>query len=178
MQILGKNRINRLNRLGYALGLSNGGPWYCVAIYPGKGIVVDPTSGSRERVVVYGGRELNEYRTSITFAPIADALARYAGDFIAKVSFDGRFLSASVIKDGIKTCGKIYLATGIIWAEVLEQIEQAIYKAQANFRRLVATLNKMVQMSVPRASLRIVVVVVRRSLPGVLCVSTSLPVTA
>jgi len=102
MQILGKNGVKGLNGLGYVLGLSNGGPWYCVAIYPERGIVVDPTNGRRERAVIYGGRELNEYRTSITFAPIADALSRIAGDFTAKVSFDGRFLSASVIKDGIK----------------------------------------------------------------------------
>jgi len=178
MQILGKNGVKGLNGLGYVLGLSNGGPWYCVAIYPERGIVVDPTNGRRERAVIYGGRELNEYRTSITFAPIADALSRIAGDFTAKVSFDGRFLSASVIKDGIKTCGKIYLATGIVWVDVLKQVEQAVRRAQAKFRSLTAFLDKLAQMSAPRVSLRFVVVLVRRDIPVALRVSTSLPATA
>jgi len=128
-------RINTRNKLGYILGQVNGGPWRAVTIYP-KGIIVDPSSGRREQVVIYGGANLTEYRTSITFAPIADKLVCCAGQFVTKVWFDGRFLVAKVIKGGVAACGKIYLEKGISWADVLEQIAEVVYRAQDNYWRM------------------------------------------
>jgi len=135
-------RISSRNKLGYVLGQTNGGPWFAVAIYP-RGIVVDPSSGRREQVVVYGGKDLSEYRQSITFAPIAERLLRYTGQFAAKIWFDGKFLVAKVTRKGIAACGKIYLERGIVWSDVLEQIGEAIYRAQDNYWRMAVLCYKI-----------------------------------
>lgn len=135
-------RINNRNKLGQLLGIVNGGPWYAIQINP-NGKIIDRTSRRREQVVVLGGAELSDYRRSITFEPIVDKLVCYAGQFIAKIWFDGRFLIAKVAKGGIMACGKIYLESGISWADVMEQIGKAIYKAQDNYWRMIVLCYKI-----------------------------------
>lgn len=137
-----KYRVGGINDLAYILGQTNLGPWFAVAIYPKK-IVVDPTSGRREGVIIYGGRNLSEYRQSITFGPIADKLLCYAGDFAAKIWFDGKFLVAKVAKKGVAACAKIYLEFGIVWKDTLELICQAMCKAKDNYWRMMNLCHKI-----------------------------------
>jgi len=143
MHILGSARITTRNHLGYILNQGVEEGIFAVAIYP-EGIVVDPSSKRKGKVVIYGGKKFDGHRKTVTAAQLVDPLVAAASGFSAKVFVMRKYLVCIVEKCGIVARNRIRLKNGKIdWASVLGKIAAAIKSAIGRYALKIA---KIVQM--------------------------------